>query len=483
MIKQAMTMPGRELTIVAAIILTLTGCASGPDYVRPEVALPGQWSAVSDAGTTNGVTNGATTQTAALPDWRDYFTDARLQALIAQALEHNRDLRIATARISEARAQYGITRAGRLPEVELLAKREASLTPADLSGLGRQLNAQRYDVGVELLSYELDFWGRVSRLNEAALASYLSSEEAQRAFRLSLIADVANAYFSQCELQEKVQLARAAADNRREFRDLAEQRRQAGLINSMEFLKTDAASEAARIDLANSEQNLAAANHWLQLLSGDLLSDGAALPPARDLAAQALVPIAANLPAEVLLRRPDVLAAEQRLIAANANIGAARAAFLPRISLTGALSTASGSLSHLFEAGSRAWIFKPQLRLPLFDTGRNEGNVDLAEARQNIAVAEYEKTIQQSFREVADLLSAREHLDAQLHAQEATQRIQSERLALMEARYKAQISHFLDVLDARRDLLIAQQGVLQARRMVLSNAAQLYKALGGGKET
>ena len=280
-----------------------------------------------------------------------------------------------------------------------------------------------------------------------------------------------------------MQLARAAADNRREFRDLAEQRRQAGLINSMEFLKTDAASEAARIDLANSEQNLAAANHWLQLLSGDLLSDGAALPPARDLAAQALVPIAANLPAEVLLRRPDVLAAEQRLIAANANIGAARAAFLPRISLTGALSTASGSLSHLFEAGSRAWIFKPQLRLPLFDTGRNEGNVDLAEARQNIAVAEYEKTIQQSFREVADLLSAREHLDAQLHAQEATQRIQSERLALMEARYKAQISHFLDVLDARRDLLIAQQGVLQARRMVLSNAAQLYKALGGGKET
>ena len=188
-----------------------------------------------------------------------------------------------------------------------------------------------------------------------------------------------------------------------------------------------------------------------------------------------------NLPAEVLLQRPDVLAAEQRLIAANAHIGAARAAFLPRVALTGILSTASGSLSHLFEAGSGAWIFKPQLRIPLFDTGRASSNVDLSEARKNIAVAEYEKTIQQAFREVADLLTAREKLGEQLRAQEATRRIQGERLAMMEARYKAQISHYLDVLDARRDLQIAEQGVVQTRRQLLATAAQLYKALGGGR--
>jgi multidrug efflux system outer membrane protein len=462
-----------ELTM--ALILALAGCASGPDYARPEVALPAQWGAAPATG--------AVEAPAALPDWHAFFPDARLQALIARALEHNRDLRIATARIAEAKAQYGISRAAQLPEVELFGKREASRTPADLSGYGYQVNAQRYDVGAELLSYEIDFWGRVRRLNEAALASYLSSEEAQRAFRLSLIADVANAYFTQRELEERVRLARAIADNRNEVRTLSEQRRQAGLINSMDFLRTDAANEAARIELASLEQSRAEADHWLQLLTGDLSSNSAAaLPLGRDLSAQDLARVAANLPAEVLLRRPDVLAAEQQLVAANANIGAARAAFLPRITLTGALSTASASLSHLFEAGSKAWIFKPQLRLPLFDTGRLEGNVDLAEARKNIAVAEYEKAIQQSFSEVADLLSAREHLGEQLRAQEATQRIQSERVALMEARYKAEISHFLEVLDARRDQLLAQQNVLQTRRMVLSSAAQLYKALGGGKE-
>ena len=464
------------MTMAAALILALAGCASGPDYVRPEVALPAQW---PDAP----VLAAGAAQAAALPDWHAFFTDARLQVLITRALEHNRDLRIATARISEAKAQYGIEHAAKLPEVELFGKREASLIPADLSGFGYQVNAQRYDVGAELLSYEIDFWGRVRRLNEAALASYLASEEAQRAFRLSLIADVANAYFTQRELEERVRLAHASAENRSEVRALSEQRRQAGLINTMDFLRTDAANEAARIDLAGLEQSRAAAEHWLQLLTGKLLANSEGLPPGRDLGAQDLAQAAPNLPAEVLLRRPDVLAAEQRLVAANADIGAARAAFLPRITLTGALSTASGSLSHLFEAGSGAWIFKPQLRLPLFDTGRIAGGVDLAEARKIIAVAEYENTIQQAFREVADLLTAREHLTEQLHAQEATQRIQSERVALMEARYKAQISHYLEVLDARHEFQAAEQGVLQTRRILLTTAAQLYKALGGGRES
>ncbi len=465
-------------TATVTAVLLLSGCASGPDYQRSTFVLPTHWfvSSATPAAETG----------APLPDWRTYFADARLQALIDQALEHNHDLRIATARIAEARALYGIERSSKLPEFELLGKREASLTPGDLNVLGRPLNSQRYDVGVEMLNYEVDFWGRVRRLDEAALASYLTSEEAQRAFRLSLIADVANAYFSQCELRERIVIARAAAENRSEVAKLSDQRRQAGLMGSMEYLRAAAAAEAARVDLAVLEQTGAAADHWLQLLIGTLPADQPSaaaadkpLPPARPLGEQSLTPLAANLPAEVLLRRPDVLAAEQRLIAANANIGAARAAFLPRVTLTGLVSTASGSLSHLFESGSRAWLFKPQLRIPLFNGGRNDANVDLAEARKTVAVVEYEKSIQQAFREVADLLAARERLGEQLSAQENNRRIQDERTQLFEARYKAQISHYLEVLDARRDLQAAEQGALQARRAVLANAAQLYKALGG----
>ncbi len=461
-----------------ALILALAGCASGPDYLRPTPTLPQHWPGEPSA------TGQAPAQ--ALPDWRHYFTEPRLQVLIGQALEHNRDLQIATARIAEARAQYGIVHSSRLPELELLGKREAALIPGDLNSTGKPLGSQRYDVGIELLNYEVDFWGRVRRLDEAALASYLSTEAAQRAFRLSLVADVATAYYNQCDLRERIVLARALNDNRREAEKLSAQRREAGLIGSMDYLRAAAAAESARNDLAVLEQSGSAADHWLQFLTGTLsvqaTTTDAPLPAASALASQQLTPLAANLPAEVLLRRPDVLAVEQRLIAANANIGAARAAFLPRLTLTGMLSTASTGLSGLFESGSRAWIFKPQLRLPLFNHGRDEANEDLAQARTNVAVADYEKTIQQAFREVADLLAARQQLDEQGMAQEASRRIQAERVQLLEARYQAQISHWLDVLDARRDLQLADLSLLQLRRARLANAAQLYKALGGGGE-
>lgn len=463
----------------AVLMLALAGCASGPDYLRPTPTLPSHW--LSDTA----VSGAAPAQP--LPDWRHYFTEPRLQALIEQALEHNRDLQMATARIAEARAQYGIVKSTHLPELELLGKRDAALIPGDLNGSGRPVASQRYDVGVELLHYEIDFWGRVRRLDEAALASYLATEAAQRAFRLALVADVAAAYYNQCELRERIALARAVNDNRREVEKIFAQRRDAGLAGSMEYLRAAAAAESARNDLAGLEQAGAAADHWLQLLTGTLTAQtttaGQPLPPATPLATQQLTPLAANLPSEVLLRRPDVLAAEQRLVAAHANIGAARAAFLPRLTLTGMISTASAGLSNLFEAGSRAWVFKPQLRLPLFNHGRDEANVDLAEARKHVAVADYEKTIQQSFREVADLLAARQQLDEQRAAQEAGRRIQAERVQLVESRYKAQISHWLDVLDAQRDVQLADQALLQTRRAQLVNAAQLYKALGGGGET
>jgi len=438
----------------------------GPDYVRPEAPVPVRWAESAPV-------------VAALPSWRSFFPEPRLQALIGLALENNRDLRIATARVAEARAQYGIQSADRLPNVDLAAGRSASRTPADLSGIGRQLNVQRYDVSANLLSFELDFWGRVRSLNQAALASYLASEEAQRAFRLSLIADVANAYFSLLATEERVSLARVTVKSRGETSELMEQRRRVGVASDLDYLQAKGAFESARSDLAGLERSRAVAANLLNLLVGNMPQN---LAPGRALREQGMaIDVAVGLSSEVLLRRPDVLSAEQRLIAANANIGAARAAFLPRISLTGGFGTASSALAGLFDAGSGAWNFQPMLRLPLFNAGRNEANADLAEARKIIAVAEYEKIIQQAFREVADLLSAREQLALQLAAQEASERTQAARLSLTEARYKGGVSSYLEVLDAQREFYSAQQGVVQTRGSLLATVAQLYKALGGGE--
>ena len=462
-----------------SLLAFLSGCALGPDYLRPAAPVPAHWPASTISSSSRETA--APGAPVSSPDWRSFFPDPRLQSLIVQALEHNRDLRIATLRIDEARALYGIQRADRLPNVDVSASRSASLTPADLSATGRQANTQRYDAGVNILSFELDFWGRVRRLNEAALANYLSSEEAKRAFRLSLIADVANAYYSQRELEERLRLARATADSRGESRNLTGQRSRAGISSDLDFLQADGAFEAARADLANLERSRAAAENLLHLLVGQPPAGmGSQLPAGLSLSEQGLaVNPLTDLPAEVLLRRPDVLAAEQKLISANANIGAARAAFLPRVTLTGALGTASRSLDGLFDAGSGAWSFQPMLRLPLFDAGRTEANIDLATARKNIAVAEYEKAIQQAFREVADLLAAREQLVEQLRALERADKIQAERLRLTEARYKAGVANYLEVLDAQRESYAAQQGAVQTRRLLLSTVAHLYKALGG----
>ncbi|MBL8490853.1 MAG: efflux transporter outer membrane subunit, partial [Rhodocyclaceae bacterium] len=411
-------------------------------------------------------------------DWRTFFPDPRLRQLIAAALEHNRDLRIATARVEEARAQYGVARADRLPGVDLAAGRNAARTPADLSATGRRLTSQRYDVNLSMLSFELDFWGRVRSLNDAALAGYLATEEARRAFRLTLISDVAGAYLALLEAEERAAIATDTVKSRRQSRDLVAKRRDVGLAGDLDVMQADAAHELARADLAALERQRAAAANALTLLVGGVPLD---LPDGRSLAGQGIAPdLIADLPSEVLLRRPDVLAAEQRLIAANANIGAARAAFLPRILLTAAFGTASRALAGLFDAGSEAWSFQPALRFPLFDAGRLAANADIAEARKVVAVADYEKTLQQAFREVADLLSARDRLAEQLKAQQAAEKAQDGALAIAEARYKAGISSYLEVLDTQRGQYSARQASLQVRRAWLANSAQLYKALGGG---
>jgi len=456
------------LIMLAAV---LGGCSMMPAYQRPSAPIPQAWPDSVKLKAAGGI---------AVTDWQHYFPDPRLQALISVALENNRDLRVATARIAEARAQYGIQRADRLPNLNLAATRNASLTPSGVSLTGKSYEIQRYDVGVDLLSYELDFWGRVSSLNAAAKASYFATESAQRAFRLSLIADVANGYLSLLEMRERARLAETTVKARAESRELIARRRDAGVSSETDWLQAEGSYQAAVAELANLKQQQAAAENLLDLLLGKSVTEIKDLPPGRSLAEQGISSeLFAGLPAEVLLRRPDVMAAEQQLIAANASIGAARADYFPRISLTGSVGTASPSLSGLFAAGSRAWSFQPSIIEPLFDAGRTSANVDVAKARKAIAVAEYEKTIQQAFREVADLLSARDRLAEQLAAQQANADAQDHLLRLVEARYKAGIVSHLEVLDAERQAFAAEQGAIQVRRAWLSAATQLYKALAG----
>lgn len=446
------------------LVVLLAGCSFIPNYERSAAPVPAQWPAKVSAG-----------ETAALGDWRAYFADPKLQSLIAAALEHNRDLRVAVARVEEARALAGIARADRFPGVDVNLQQQAQKVPGDLNTSGQPQISRRYDANLGVAAFELDFWGRVASLETAARANFFASEFAQRAFRLSLIGEVAGGYYALAEFDQRLRLAEATAATRADSRRLVEQRRDVGLATDLDFLAADGAYQGARAEVANLARQRAAAENALRLVVGT--EPGAVLS---GLTFTVLPEIAVGLPSDVLLNRPDVLAAEQKLIAANANIGAARAAFLPKIVLTATAGTASHALSGLFGGGSGAWSFVPLLKWPLFDAGRTEANVDLAEVRKTIAVAEYEKTIQQAFREVADLLAAREHYATQLQALEAAETAQTGRLKRVEQRHLGGVSSYLELLDAQRDQFAAQQSVLAIRRAQAATAAGLYKALGGG---
>lgn len=449
----------------ASFLLALTSaCSQAPEYLRPVPPVPAEWP-------------GAAIAPVPLPDRTGFYQDKRLQALITAALAHNRDLRVAVARVAEARALHGVQQADRLPTLNLGAGESASRLPGDLTSSGQPVVSRRYDVNLGITAFELDFWGRVASLREAALASYLATEQARNSFELSLVADVADAYLTGLELTERLALARQTLTSREDSRRLVDRRRQVGLAGDLDFLAADAAYQTALADLAALERQRAAADNSLRLLVGQWPTD---LPTGLPLAEQQIDDLAPGLPAAVLLRRPDVQGAEQSLIAANANVGAARAAFFPRIALTANFGTASRELGGLFESGSRAWVFQPSLSLPLFDGGRTRANADLAEARKDVAVAQYEKSVQQAFREVADLLAARQQLRQQLDAQGAAVRAQEQRLKIVDARYRGGVASYLELLDAQRDQVAARQGEVQLRRQWLSAGSQLYKALGGG---
>ncbi len=456
-------------TLAAAL---LAGCSLIPGYERPTAPVP------SSFGTTAApAAPGLPPDAATLPGWQDYFGDPTLHALIDAALANNRDLRVALAQVEQARALAGVARADRFPTLSAGASGSRSRTPADLNSSGAAVTSSRYDVNLGVTAFELDFWGRVAALGEAARAQYLASDEAARSFRVSLIGDVASTWYQLAALSEQSRLADDTLRTRTESLALIRKRAEIGLANDLDVLAAESLVETVRVQASDLARQRAQTENALRLLVGTV----DAMPPAPAISnLPPLSELTPGLPSDVLLRRPDVRAAEQRLIATNASIGAARAAFFPRIALTGEFGTASSALSGLFGGGSAAWLFQPVLSLPLFDAGRTQANLEVAEARKVQAVAEYEKTVQQAFREVADALAARANYGKQVQAQEANLRTQEARLERVQARERAGIASYLEVLDASRDAFGAQQAVVAARLQALSARVALYKALGGG---
>ncbi len=455
----------KQLTCALLAAGVLTGCTLAPTYERPEAPVATSYPAEE---------TGQGDSDASAIGWRNFFPDPRLRVLIGTALDNNRDLRIAALRIEEARAQYNIQSADLFPTVSATASGSRGRTFVN----GAAVTGASYQVGLGLTAFELDFFGRVRSLKDAALAQYLATGEAHLAARISLIAEVAKAYLAERAFDEQYELARQTLEGREAGYKLAKQRFDVGASSALDLRLEETLVQSARVSLATLARQRAQAANALTLLVGKPLTD---LPAAQTLSEQNIVAdIPAGLPSDLLEHRPDIRAAEQSLQAANANIGAARAAFFPRISLTAGVGTASTELSGLFDAGSRTWSFIPQLVLPLFDAGRNSANLSLTKVRKNIAVANYEKSIQVAFREVADALVARGTLNDQIEAQRAVQDAQAERLKLSQQRYESGVSSSLDVLDAQRELFTAQQALVQARLLRLTNAVDLYRALGGG---
>lgn len=446
------------------LVLPMVAClAAGcgnliPAYERPA---PPVAASFPDAGTASG-------PAAATLPWRDFVVDARQRALVERALENNRDLRVAVLNVEQARAALGVQRADQWPTVG--AGINATRTPAGNSAV------TSYTAGLSVSAFELDLFGRVRSLGEAAAARYLASQEGQRAAQVSLIAAVVSADLALRADDELLQVTQGTLQSREEGLRLTRVKFDGGAAAEPELRAAESLVAAARVSLVALQRQRAQDLNALVLLLGQPMPEG--LPTGGPLETLAFAELPAGLPSEVLLQRPDVRQAEQQLIAANATIGAARAAFFPRISLTGSAGFASTELSGLFE--NSAWSFTGQLLQPLFDAGRNQGNLASARAGRDIAVAQYEKTVQTAFREVADALAGRATLSQQLAAQQAQAEAETRRLQLAELLYRGGVASQLDRLDAERASLAARQAVVQVRAAQLQNAVLLYRVLGGG---
>ena len=467
--------------LFAALMVTtlLGGCTMIPEYLRPAAPVAAQWPAGA-AYDTPPAAEGTVVASAVDTAWKDFFRSESLQKLIDAALENNRDLRVAMLNVEAARAAYRVQRADLLPSVNAGGSMSRQGIPENASSAGRDTVSSQYAANIATTAFELDVFGRIRSLNESALQQYLATEEARKAVQIALVAEVANAYLTLLADEKLLKLTEETLDAQQESFVLIQRSFDAGIGSQLDVSQARTSVETARTNLAQYTRRVAQDKNALALLLG---APGGAVDTKSDTLDDALIMenLPAGLPSDVLLARPDVLQAEHTLQAANANIGAARAAFFPRISLTGSVGLASDSLSDLFKSGSSlAWAFAPQITVPIFEAGRNVANLDVAEAQQKIAVAQYEKTVQSAFREVADELAARGTYTDQLDAQSALVGAAQNAYDLSQLRYKQGVDSYLNVLDAQRSLYAAQQGEIQVQQQRLSNLVTLYKALGGG---
>jgi multidrug efflux system outer membrane protein len=464
----------KTLISLAAVAL-LSACSLAPVYERPAAPVSAAW---PQGEAYQPAPVAADAKPAADIAWRDYFADQRLREVIALALANNRDLRVSALNIERARAQYGIQRAALLPNVSASGGQNATRTPDNMTPNGEGQVNRQYTANLGV-AYELDFFGKLRSLSEAALQQYLGTEEARRAQQISLVAEVANTWLSLQADRERLRLAADTLKSQQITYELSKRRFDAGATSGLDMYEAQTSVEAARNDMAIFTAQVASGQNALELLVGAALPESLREPaPLANVAAMAELP--AGLPSDVLQRRPDVLGAERTLQAANANIGAARAAFFPSISLTATAGSASSNLSGLFKGGSGTWSFLPQVNLPIFDGGANRANLAVAKVDRDIAVARYEQAIQSAFREVADALAQRGTLDERLASQNALTEASQKSFRIHEARYQKGTESYLNALVSQRALYAAQQSLITARLARASNQVTLYQVLGGG---
>ena len=466
MSKPSIARPALRLATLSAA-MWLAGCSFIPTFSRPAAPVAESFPTAAAAPAAD-----ASARTAADIEWQTFFKDARLKRLIELALQNNRDLRVAVLNIEQTRAKLQVARADQLPTVN--AGINGSRGPAANGAV-----TSSYTAGLSVTAYELDFFGRVRALSQAAQAQLLGTEEARKTVQISLIASVANTYLNLLADDELLRATRETLKTRQESLRLMQLKFDNEAASKLDLSSAQSLLEAAKVSLAQLTRQRAQDENALVLLVGQPLP--ADLPAGLTMAEQGLLAdLPAGVPSELLVRRPDVRQAEQNLLALNANIGAARAAFFPRITLTASAGVASNDLDTLFNNGTSAWSFVPQLLMPLFDAGRNQANLEAAKVNKEIAVAQYEKAIQTGFREVADALAGRATLGDQLQAQTAQLEAEKTRMGLTDLRFQNGVASSFDVLDAQRSLFTAQQAVVQVQALQLQNLVTLYKVLGGG---
>lgn len=451
------------------LAIVLGGCSMAPTYERPEAPVAQSWSGpAAQPGTA-----------ASNLDWQSFIVDSELRELVNIALDNNRSLRQTLLDIEQARAQYRIQRADRVPGLSGAANGNRQRLPADLSNSGSSAVSSSYQVGLALPEYELDLFGRVKSLTDAAMEQYLSTEEAARSARIALIAEVSQAYLTYDGAQRRHLLTEQTLASREDSLRLIGQRRTAGAATALDYQEALGLVEQSRAELESNARQKQQALNALVLLLGT--SDAAKrIPQVPQDKSMLIQDIAPGTPSELIERRPDILAAEHVLKARNADIGAARAAFFPRISLTGSFGTSSAEMSGLFDGGSRSWSFVPTLSLPIFDAGRNSANLDLAKVRKDSAVAAYEGTIQTAFREVADALAATDTLRREEAARRALANTTNETLKLAKARYEGGVDSHLRYLDAQRSNFVNESAYIETSTQRQIALVDLFRALGGG---